>query len=439
MLQAPVPVDEQDRVAALHALQVLDTPPEERFDRLTRLLARLFQVPMAYVSLVDGERQWFKSACGMGVAETPRAVSFCAHAILSDQALVVPDATRDERFHDNPLVTGAPGIRFYAGHPLLSADGHRIGTLCIADRRPRTFNDDDCRTLQEMAQLAQRELNLVEAVQLQQELLVVRARAAAADHEKAECLDRMVESQHLLLRELGEAAEYVRSLLPAPLTGPVRTRWRFEPSSQLGGDCFGYNWIDRNHFAVYLLDVSGHGTGAALLSVSAMNTLRAQALPKADFRNPASVLAHLNDAFPMERQNDKYFTIWYGVFNRVTRRLVYAGAGHPPALLIQGPQADEPHQADLVVPNFAIGILSGAAFTSAGVTVAPDSRLYVFSDGVFEVETTAGGMMNRQDLVRYLTDQGVPRSPNEVWEFVQQAAGGAALKDDFSFLEVTLP
>ena len=130
----------------------------------------------------------------------------------------------------------------------------------------------------------------------------------------------------------------MQSLLPPPLTtGPVRTDWRFVPSMALGGDSFGYHWLDDDHFALYLLDVSGHGVGASLMSVSAMTVLGSQSLANVDFRDPTQVLDGLDVAFDMDRHDGKYFTIWYGVYQPSTRRLRYAGAGHPPAVLFSGP------------------------------------------------------------------------------------------------------
>ena len=261
--------------------------------------------------------------------------------------MVVPDAARDVRFHDNPLVTGEPHIRFYAGHPLTGPGGQKVGTLCIADRQPRTLDESELGALREMARIVERELGLVETVHLQRDLIHAEQRATEAEHQRAESLGRLVESQRHLLRELNQAAKYVRSLLPEPLDGAVRTRWRFEPSSHLGGDFFGYDWIDRDHFAVYLLDVSGHGVGAALLSASVANVLRGRSLPDTDFSDAGSVLSRLNDAFPMDRHDEKYFTIWYGVFDRVGRGLSYASAGHPPALLLTGLSPDRARPMEL--------------------------------------------------------------------------------------------
>lgn len=158
MLPPAPALNETERLHHLRALGVLDTPAEERFDRITRIAQRLFGVPIALVSLVAADRQWFKSRVGLAAAETSRAISFCGHAILSHRPLIVPDTLLDERFHDNPLVTGAPHIRFYAGHPLVVGERSRVGTLCLIDHVPRAFGDRETRLLADLAQMAQREL-----------------------------------------------------------------------------------------------------------------------------------------------------------------------------------------------------------------------------------------------------------------------------------------
>ena len=152
------PVDESARLEAVRKLGILDTDPEERFDRITRLAQRLFDVPMVAISLVDKDRQWFKSRIGLAVTETERCVSFCGHTIMSDYPMVVPDTHSDERFRDNPLVTGEPRIRFYAGHPIHSMDGQRIGSLCIMDVKPRNLDSEQVMTLAELANIVDYEL-----------------------------------------------------------------------------------------------------------------------------------------------------------------------------------------------------------------------------------------------------------------------------------------
>lgn len=158
-MKAPeLPAQESSRLEALRSLDILDTSSEERFDRLTRLAQRLFDVPIALVSLIDQNRQWFKSCIGLEVRETPRAISFCGHAILKDEIFVVPDASKNPVFSDNPLVTEAPFIRFYAGCPLRFVDGSLLGTLCIIDTEPREFSPEDLQSLRDLAELTEREL-----------------------------------------------------------------------------------------------------------------------------------------------------------------------------------------------------------------------------------------------------------------------------------------
>ncbi len=145
---------------SLHSLRIMDTPAEERYDRLTRMARRLFGVQIALVSLVDSNRQWFKSKQGLEACETSRAISFCGHAILKPGAFVVPDATEDSRFADNPLVSGPPHIRFYAGCPIKDPDGFAIRTLCIIDPEPREFSADDIDALTDLAKMVEDEIRL---------------------------------------------------------------------------------------------------------------------------------------------------------------------------------------------------------------------------------------------------------------------------------------
>ena len=166
MKKPDTPQDEERRLETLRSLHVLDTPAEERFDRLTRLAKRMFGVPIALVSLVDENRQWFKSCMGLSVCETPRDISFCGHAILGHEIFLIPDATKDERFADNPLVQDEPNIRFYAGCPLRHLDGSKLGTLCIIDTKPRVLGQEDLEILKDLAELAERELAAVELATL---------------------------------------------------------------------------------------------------------------------------------------------------------------------------------------------------------------------------------------------------------------------------------
>jgi GAF domain-containing protein len=154
-----IPPDEIQRLEALKNLKILDTPPEERFDRVTRLAADIYEVPIAVLTLVDANRQWFKSYYGLNINETTREISFCGHTILSDKVFTIPDASLDPRFSDNPLVTHEPFIKFYAGISLKNKEGYKIGSLAIIDRRPRNLREENLLSLTDLARIAETELN----------------------------------------------------------------------------------------------------------------------------------------------------------------------------------------------------------------------------------------------------------------------------------------
>lgn len=158
---APMPLDEAERLAALHEYKILDTPPEQVFDDLTWLASFICQAPMALVTLIDRHRQWFKSRVGFDSSESPRTESICAHAVLKpDRVLEVPDASKDRRFAGMPAIAGGPCVRFYAGAPLVGSRGHAVGTICVMDREPRTLSEDQRHALQILARLAVTELEL---------------------------------------------------------------------------------------------------------------------------------------------------------------------------------------------------------------------------------------------------------------------------------------
>jgi GAF domain-containing protein len=158
MTPAPIPSDESARLNALYELLILDTPPEERYDRIVAFAAAEFDAPIALLSLIDRDRQWFKARVGLDVCETARDISFCGHAVVARSTLVVEDAALDPRFADNPLVTGAPHIRFYAGAPLQLEDGSILGTLCLIDTRPRSLDSTDLAILGSLRDLAVMEM-----------------------------------------------------------------------------------------------------------------------------------------------------------------------------------------------------------------------------------------------------------------------------------------
>jgi sigma-B regulation protein RsbU (phosphoserine phosphatase) len=253
--------------------------------------------------------------------------------------------------------------------------------------------------------------------------------------QRNEAYAALLASRQALAAELAQAADYVVSLIPEPLpAGTITTAWRFFPSAQLGGDSFGYHWLDENTFAMYLLDVCGHGVGSALLSVSAFNAIRSHTLPNTDFRIPERVLAALNDAFQMEQHNNLYFTIWYGVYNCRTCELRFASGGHPPAFLIDR----EGNLVRLMTKNFFIGGFPHRVYQGGAEAVPPGANLYIFSDGVYEVDPPEGKMWTLEELGTYLLHNRPEKGEDidALYRKMQAYHGQDILEDDFSMLAV---
>jgi sigma-B regulation protein RsbU (phosphoserine phosphatase) len=269
------------------------------------------------------------------------------------------------------------------------------------------------------------------------EMVELRARVQAGLRLYQLNQDLQIQKQ-LLEAELAEAAEYVRSILPAPLSQPVQISACFIPSCQLGGDCFDYYWLDSNCLVIYLLDVSGHGLGAALPSVSVLNLLRSQSFPGVSYYQPQEVLTALNETFQMSNQNEKYFTIWYGVYNQVTRQLVYASAGHPPAILISGTSTFTPEIKKLKTPGLPIGMFPESKFIDANCDIEKDSILYVFSDGIYEINQSEGNLWGLDAFIHLLSHPGEQNifDLDDLLNYVLSLSTADALEDDLSLLEI---
>lgn len=260
--------------------------------------------------------------------------------------------------------------------------------------------------------------------------------------QRNEAFQQLRASQKALADDVAQAEKYVTSLLPERIsTSSVVTDWRFIPSAFLGGDSFGYHWIDEDHFACYLLDVCGHGVKSALMSVSAMNVLRAQSLPNCDFRDAGQVISALNNAFLMEKHNQMYFTIWYGVYHRGTRQLNYSGAGHPPALLISGPPEAPTSCQELESSGPLNGMIEDLPYDGQSVSVEEGARLYLYSDGVCELHRPDGSMWTFPEFTETMAQ---PLASGESALDRIQVVGrriqcDQPFLDDFSILEMKLP
>lgn len=250
--------------------------------------------------------------------------------------------------------------------------------------------------------------------------------------QRNEAYQALQASQKVLADDMAQAAKYVQSLLPDKIRkGPIRTDWRFIPSASLAGDTFGYHWLDDDHFAMYLLDVSGHGVGPALLSVSALNALRSQSLPATDFHEPGQVLAALNRAFQMEQQNGLYFTIWYGIYHRPTRTIHYAGGGHPPSILLMGPSEAEVRLHLLESKGPMVGAIPDLEFDTGAITLEPSATLYLYSDGAYEIEQADGAMWPWSEFLAHMNR----KTPADTSTMDDLIARGRALMGKHEFAD----
>jgi sigma-B regulation protein RsbU (phosphoserine phosphatase) len=246
-----------------------------------------------------------------------------------------------------------------------------------------------------------------------------------------------VRLENQLKKELAEAADYATSLLPLPQAGPVQSDWIYIPSTSLGGDSFYYEWIDEDYFRFCLLDVCGHGIGAALLSISAVNALRSRNLPNADFLKPAEVMRAINLAFPMEEQGNRFFTMWYGVYHRPTGQLTYASAGHPGVVLYPSPDAAA---IELETRGAAIGLFEESVFEEKTIALDPGSILYIFSDGVFELVDPSGREWPMEQFIESLRPQSQDAQAelDRIIHIARTYAGTDGFEDDYSMIRFAL-
>ncbi|BAZ66715.1 MAG: SpoIIE family protein phosphatase [Pelatocladus maniniholoensis HA4357-MV3] len=265
--------------------------------------------------------------------------------------------------------------------------------------------------------------------------LQARVRAGLRLHQ----LSRDLQTQKLILEtELAEAAEYVRSLLPSPMSKPFSIDFCFIPSRQLGGDCLDYYWLDRDSLAIYLLDTAGHGLRATLPSISVLNLLRSRALKGLNYYQPSEVLRALNDTFQMNYENDKYFTIWYGVYNRVQRQLIYSSAGHPPAILLS-PKSTNPTEVQLLrTPGMPVGMFPQVKYADGFCNIEKNSTLYVFSDGAYEITKADGTLWGLDAFIKMLVGLQHPLGC-QVTQIIQQLIAvnsQEVFDDDLSILQM---
>lgn len=414
------PALEKERLEDLRSLHLLDTRPEDRFDRITRLAAEFFRVPVAYIAFIDCDRQWLKSEVGGAQIQTSRDMTFCQYTIHRDEPFIIPDTLENEVSQNHPLVTGEPHVRFYAGAPLSGPRGKKIGSFCLVDMEPREFDDDNVAALVTFASLVEREINLSEIIQNQNELLDTR--------------QQLVETQRKLEHEFSDAAKYVRMMLPPQLSGHEIIDWQFHPSQQLGGDGLGYRRINDDLLAFYILDVTGHGLGSALLAVTALELLR-NPFAQVNFAKPAEVIDRLNRTFQMKDHAGKFFSVWYGVYSRSAKTVTYANAGHPPTLLFTW-ENGRPSLVRTEPGASVLGIGPKIEVPETTIAFTAKSELLLFTDGLYELLDPNGGRGSYDEFLVYLDRQIQKGKPawDSMREWLEQAHRNRMIDDDVSLL-----
>jgi serine phosphatase RsbU (regulator of sigma subunit)/anti-anti-sigma regulatory factor len=435
MNEALLPEDEAVRLEALKEYDVLDTLPEQAYDDITYLASQICDTPIAVVSLVDEDRQWFKSRRGLDVSETPRDIAFCAHAILNpDTLLIVEDASKDGRFSDNPMVTSDPPIRFYAGAPLVTSTGHALGTLCVIDRKPRQLSPEQQDTLRALSRqvIAQLELRRTAAeLQVQTEVLnrshaVLEQRndqLRKSRDELAELVELLKGQADVIERDLHRAEVIQRSLLPheVPKLADFNIKTLYRPGHTIGGDLYDVVSIADRYLALVVADASGHGVSAAMLSVLFKHHMRVQDQATHIPYQPGWALARINASLLANRPVPGVFiTAIYCLLDTQERRLVIGSAGHTPLLHLRADGGME----TLRHTGPALGLEEGAVYEEHELILGEGDRVLLYTDGLLDICETLPSIETIAETLRGLGDDP------EALEHLLQAVTQGQIRQD---------
>ncbi len=386
MIAPAIPKNESERLSALYKLKILDSPAEERFNRIVNLTADFFSMPICYIAFVDSDRQWLKASCGLNFKQSDRSASFCGHTIHYDDILVIPDAKRDERFHDNPLVIGEPHIRFYAGVPLKSIEGEKIGTLCIANRYAMNMGQKEVEHLKSLAALVEDQVNLYDSVYLKNEILEKKNRI--------ECQSKMIEqsiscARNIQISTLQSEAE-LYEMIPYSLLF-------HEAKNVLSGDFFLIQEVgDLMYIAV--ADSTGHGIPGALVSITCYSALET-AIKEERSEDLGKILDRTNELViqrftSLHRELNDGMDLSIICFNQSNNTFHFAAANNPAYLFKKSEEGCYSELTILKADKQPIGrYFRRKEFTTSCVKIEEGDALYMCSDGI---QDQFGGPDNRK-------------------------------------------
>ncbi|MFU8817363.1 MAG: SpoIIE family protein phosphatase [Pseudomonadales bacterium] len=436
MERAAFPDNEAARLAALQEYEILDTLPEPAYDDISRVAAQICGTPIALITLIDENRQWCKARVGLDLQETPRDEAFCAHAILEpDALLVVEDTLQDPRFADDPRVTGDPGIRFYAGAPLVTADGHALGSLCVIDRQPRKLDAAQRESLQALARQVVAQLELRRALRTierdSQTLAAANAELERRNVQMIRSRDELASMCRLLEdhassmeRDLNRAEIIQRSLLPheVPKLKDVCLHSLYRPGHNIGGDLFDVVVVDERYLVLVMADAAGHGVSAALISMLFKHRLQVTGEHGRPYR-PCEALSRLNDAMQIDKPAPGVFvTATYCLFDMEQRSLLAASAGHPPLIWLSA--AGETRLLAHTGP--ALGLYAGAQYGEHSVKLGHGDRLLLYTDGLFG-SVSGPAAFTPETIAEAL--RAVTADGNLLAKLLANLTGGAAVED----------
>ncbi|WP_225637126.1 PP2C family protein-serine/threonine phosphatase [Streptomyces solaniscabiei] len=435
---------EVGRMEAVRRYDILDTPPDGAFDRVAALAARLFDVPVATVTIVDEDRIWFKAAHGLdGVSEIGRDPGLCGSAVLRDDALVIPDTLLDEVACGNPLVTGPLGVRFYAAAPITTADGHKLGTVNVLDTKPRSITSEQTATLTDLAAIVMDEMELRLSA-----LRTVRQEQRAAEAERA--AREQAEKDKAAIASFASTLQ--RTLLPPalPTVPGLELACHYHTASvhDVGGDFYDVFPLPAGKWGLFLGDVCGKGAEAATITSLARYTLRASAQHTDD---PVAVLEALNSALLADVwAGSRFCTAFFATLTPDAAggfTVELATGGHPPAYHLSpappeaGPATHTRVEAVSPKGGMLIGAFPGARFASTTLHLAPGQALLLYTDGLTEAHTSTDTMLGDEGLTAFLTAR--PASCGAA-QLVQDTVGlldalpeGAS--DDVALLALSVP